>query len=273
MGGERPKPPSRVVIVGAGPSGATLAWLLARRGIHVTLLERRSDFAREFRGEVLMPSGVEALEQMGLRALLEDAPSHVQQEAGLYLDGREIFRETLRPEIFSGRPPIAISQPAFLECGVAVRSLRWEAGRVTGVTIRDRYRGDSTERTIAADLVVGADGRNSMVRKELGLSAGPDISSRAAMIAQDFSRVSVPGAFSRGARGGTPRKKTAARGGTPRKKRDGSIAMPYGVATMCAHAGKSAPRAAPSAPLVARPHRARARPAQFVSGRIFEIWD
>ena len=38
------------------------------------------------------------------------------------------------------------------------------------------------------------------------------------MIAQDFARVRVLGAFSRGARGGTPRKKTAARGGTPRKK-------------------------------------------------------
>ena len=39
------------------------------------------------------------------------------------------------------------------------------------------------------------------------------------MIAQDFARVRVLGAFSRGARGGTPRKKIAARGGTPRKKR------------------------------------------------------
>ena len=79
------------------------------------------------------------------------------------------------------------------------------------------------------------------------------------MIAQDFARVRVLGAFSRGARGGTPR-----------KKRDGSIAMPYGVATMCAHAGthagKSAPRAEPKAPPVARPRRARARPAHFISG-------
>ncbi len=77
--------------------------------------------------------------------------------------------------------------------------------------------------------------------------ASPHISPRAAMIAQDFARVRVLGAFSRGARGapfakkqqreghpsqknssarGTLRKKTAARGGTPRKKRDGSIAMP-----------------------------------------------
>ena len=61
------------------------------------------------------------------------------------------------------------------------------------------------------------------------------------MIAQDFARVRALGAFSRGARGGTPRKKTAARGGTPRKRRDGSIVMPYGVATMRAHAGNKVP--------------------------------
>ena len=91
------------------------------------------------------------------------------------------------------------------------------------------------------------------------------------MIAQDFARVSVLGAFSRGARGGTPRKKQQREGAA--LARDGSIATPYGVATMCAHAGKSAPQAAPSAPPVARSHRARARPAQFVPGRTSEKWD
>ena len=78
---------SRVAIVGAGAAGATLSWLLARRGIHVTLLERRRDFAREFRGEVLMPSGVEALEQMGLRDVLEKTPSRVQQEVAFTATG------------------------------------------------------------------------------------------------------------------------------------------------------------------------------------------
>ena len=56
------------------------------------------------------------------------------------------------------------------------------------------------------------------------------------MIAQDFFRVRVLGAFSRGARGATPRKKTE-REGPPLA----SIAMPYGVATMCAHAGIKCP--------------------------------
>ncbi|TMB41576.1 MAG: FAD-dependent oxidoreductase, partial [Deltaproteobacteria bacterium] len=58
----------RIVVVGAGPAGAALAYLLARRGIAVTLLERHTDFAREFRGEALMPSGVDAFVQMGLGA-------------------------------------------------------------------------------------------------------------------------------------------------------------------------------------------------------------
>lgn len=79
-----------VVVVGAGPAGASLAYLLANRGVEVTLLERQRDFAREFRvaarpcpqvfrGEVLMPSGIEAFEQMGLQAQLAAVSSYTQQ--------------------------------------------------------------------------------------------------------------------------------------------------------------------------------------------------
>ena len=52
------------------------------------------------------------------------------------------------------------------------------------------------------------------------------------MIAQDFARVGVLGSLQPG----------RARG-YPSQEDSGSIAMPYGVATMCAHAGKSAPQA------------------------------
>ena len=48
------------------------------------------------------------------------------------------------------------------------------------------------------------------------------------MIAQDFARVRVLGAFSRGARGGTPRKKTAARGGTPPMEQIFTRSLPAG---------------------------------------------
>ena len=61
-----PDSSTSVIVVGAGPAGVCLAYLLASRGVSVTLLERHRDFAREFRGEVLLPSGLETLHQMGL---------------------------------------------------------------------------------------------------------------------------------------------------------------------------------------------------------------
>src|SRR5439155_23630341 len=51
---------AHAVIAGAGPAGASLAYLLARRGLGVTLLARPPDSARERRGEGLMPSGAQA---------------------------------------------------------------------------------------------------------------------------------------------------------------------------------------------------------------------
>ncbi|HEY9609926.1 FAD-dependent oxidoreductase, partial [Allocoleopsis sp.] len=61
---------TQVVIVGAGPAGVTLALLLVKRGITVQLIESSRNFRRVFRGEGLMPSGLDALEQMGLSSVL-----------------------------------------------------------------------------------------------------------------------------------------------------------------------------------------------------------
>jgi hypothetical protein len=67
-------PTRNVIIVGAGPAGAALAYLLARRGLTVTLLEKHPEFARAFRGEGLQPSGVDALVQMGFGERLAQLP-------------------------------------------------------------------------------------------------------------------------------------------------------------------------------------------------------
>jgi 2-polyprenyl-6-methoxyphenol hydroxylase-like FAD-dependent oxidoreductase len=168
-----------VVIVGAGPAGATLALLLARREINVTLVERQRDFAREFRGEVLVPSGIEALEQMGLHSALTEVPHHSQQHFSLYFNGKRVFDEVLEEQAFDGRLPMAISQTAFLEHvvglaqrlphfrferGVSVKELQQAGGRVTGVTIRQ----EGETRSLPCDLVIGADGRYSIVRRSIG---------------------------------------------------------------------------------------------------------
>ena len=65
---------NRLIVVGAGPAGLTLALQLARAGQPVTLIDARRDFARSLRGDALMPCGQEALARMGLWPLLEGLP-------------------------------------------------------------------------------------------------------------------------------------------------------------------------------------------------------
>jgi 2-polyprenyl-6-methoxyphenol hydroxylase-like FAD-dependent oxidoreductase len=172
---------TQVVIIGAGPTGLTLAMLLAQRGISVKLIEVSRNFRRIFRGEGLMPSGLAAIGQMGLADVVETIPHRTIDAWEFYIEGRPIFRVDEPMEV-SGPPCTLISQPAFLEAvlekanacenfeliqGSAVQDLIWEDDRVSGVKLGDGQ-------IIAADLVIGADGRNSIVRQKADLTLNQD---------------------------------------------------------------------------------------------------
>jgi len=167
----------RILIAGAGPAGATLAYLLARRGLEVVLLERQRDFEREFRGEVLMPSAFDAFAQMGLSPAVSAVPQVALRGARAYLLGRELFSVDLDRSALGG-VAAWISQPRLLEVlvaeasrfagfalerGSSLRELIREGGRVVGARVH-RATGECE---IRADLVIGADGRASAVRREL----------------------------------------------------------------------------------------------------------
>jgi 2-polyprenyl-6-methoxyphenol hydroxylase-like FAD-dependent oxidoreductase len=171
-----------VVIVGAGPGGASLAFLLARRGIDVTLLERQTDFAREFRGEVLLPGGLEPFKQMGLWDALDTVPHVTLNAAQLYVNGKLRVRAAFDPATFGDLTPRWTSQPPLLEMlvsecsrfpnfhferGVHVRDLVHDGGRVDGVKL-------DGGREIRAALVVGADGRTSIVRRRADVAVRND---------------------------------------------------------------------------------------------------
>ena len=53
-------------IIGGGPAGIMLGFLLAREGISVTVLEKHMDFFRDFRGDTIHPSTLELLYELGL---------------------------------------------------------------------------------------------------------------------------------------------------------------------------------------------------------------
>jgi len=166
---------TQVVIVGAGPTGAALALLLVKRGIAVTLVEAAKDSYRVFRGEALMPSGLDAIAQMGLSPMLERVP-HRQIDAWEFIVGdRQLFR--VDEPMGSNQPCTLVSQPPLLETliseaqlhpefefisGVPVKDLLWNSDRISGVKLADG-------REIPAALVIGTDGRNSMVRQRAGL--------------------------------------------------------------------------------------------------------
>ncbi|MEL4486287.1 FAD-dependent monooxygenase, partial [Shewanella algae] len=53
------------IVVGAGPAGLMLGLLLARSGVDVTVIEKHQDFLRDFRGDTIHPSTLEAIHELG----------------------------------------------------------------------------------------------------------------------------------------------------------------------------------------------------------------
>ena len=157
-----------------------LGLLLARSGIAVTVLEKHSDFLRDFRGDTIHPSTMDLLEQLGLTAALED----IEHTAVRTLDS-VIHGVRLTPVDFgaleggSGRlrfmpqwdllnmlTEAAGREPGFtLMFDTTATGLLRAGGDVVGVTATSN--GAPIE--IHADLTVAADGRASVLRKESGL--------------------------------------------------------------------------------------------------------
>ena len=121
---------AQVLIVGAGPGGAGLAHRLAHRGVDVTLIERQSDFAREFRGEVLVPGGLAALADIGVADALAGVPSAHPRSIEIYFNRRRIIDFDFDPDLFEGRPPLVISQPALLESDRVERAAAFHPARL-----------------------------------------------------------------------------------------------------------------------------------------------
>ncbi|MFI9742522.1 NAD(P)/FAD-dependent oxidoreductase [Streptomyces sp. NPDC052494] len=169
-----------VVISGASLAGSAAAILLARRGVRVALLERRSDPAAY---KVLCTHSITAnahpvLDELGLVPALEKAGA-LHNDARWYTRwgwiepraaaggpelpyGYNIRRSVLDPLI---RARAAETPGVDLLLGHQVTGLIRDAGRIVGV----RASTPQGERELRARLVVGADGKDSAVAELAGM--------------------------------------------------------------------------------------------------------
>jgi 2-polyprenyl-6-methoxyphenol hydroxylase-like FAD-dependent oxidoreductase len=170
----------RCCIAGGGPAGMMLGLLLARAGIEVLVLEKHADFLRDFRGDTIHPSTLEIMHELGLLdALLklphQKAPRINAQFGELALTVADFTYLKARCRFIAFMPQWdflnllgdrAAHYPTFqLRMNAEVTGLMEEAGRVVGLQVA----APGGPFAVRASLIVGADGRHSVVRARADL--------------------------------------------------------------------------------------------------------
>ncbi|RBI64254.1 FAD-dependent oxidoreductase [halophilic archaeon] len=175
-----------VVVVGCGPGGAVLAYLLERSGVDVALVERAATFDREYRGFGWNPGVVRLFDEMDVLDDVLALAHETVTEGAFSLYGEQVT--VLDFDLLDTDYPYALmmEQPALLERLVehastydgfafhpatTVTDIRVDdSGAVRGAEARDR--GAAEDVRFEARAVVGADGRYSTVRKRAGIDPG-----------------------------------------------------------------------------------------------------
>src|SRR4051812_50006578 len=80
----------RCCVVGGGPAGMMLGYLLARAGVEVLVLEKHQDFLRDFRGDTIHPSTLTAMNELGLLEDLLRIPHRRAGHLAALLRGRRL---------------------------------------------------------------------------------------------------------------------------------------------------------------------------------------
>ena len=173
---------TKCCIAGGGPAGMMLGFLLARAGVDVVVLEKHADFLRDFRGDTVHPSTLELMHELGLLDEFLKLP-HQKVERLTAQVGDERVRMIDLTHLPTHCKYIAM-MPQWnflnflaehagryktfdLHMEAEATGLIEDGGRIVGL----RAKTPDGVLTVHADLVVGADGRHSIVREKSGLES------------------------------------------------------------------------------------------------------
>src|ERR1700746_1840852 len=172
---------TRCVIAGGGPAGIMAGYLLARAGVPVIVLEKHADFFRDFRGDTIHPSTLELMHELGLLEEFLKLPHQELRELRAVVNNHvvpaaDFTKLPTRCKFIAFMPQWdflnflsshAKRFPMFqLYMEAEVVDLGIANDRVIGV----RAQTPRGQLNFHADLVIGADGRHSIVHTHAGFN-------------------------------------------------------------------------------------------------------
>lgn len=170
----------QIVIAGAGIGGLTLALMLHRRGIDCRVYESAQELRPLGVGINLLPHAVSELEQLGLMPALAERAIETSQLHYYNKLGQPIWREPRGLQAGYPLPQFSVHRGEFqMMLAQAVRERLGEGAIVTGMVLESaeqdasgatavfRRRADGTAHRVRGDILVGADGIHSALRRQL----------------------------------------------------------------------------------------------------------
>lgn len=166
-----------VVVVGAGPAGLIAGLLLTRSRCHVAIFEAGPSFERSYRGETITPGTQRIFADLGLLQRVRELGGGDPAGIALIVGGRAYdidlvgdpskrIRQVPQSALLDLLAHEARESGALVRLGTRVRGLVYDGDRVSGITIVE----DGKAERIGARIVIAADGRFSVARRDAGIA-------------------------------------------------------------------------------------------------------